>query len=382
MSILFCIREQFLPITGSYSFRINRLLKRLEDSEKIFLVPRNQNKRVVEKKYNSLTFQTFTSIPRFSYWHKPLAILSFVLECSTMMKRLSKANLKVVYGFGFTVTLNSMTMKDIPFVFDICEADLPYARTGNQSFISSYLTSHAENFIFSSIEKKEGEIFVLNHTIKDYLNKKGIPSKKIKVAYDGTDPSIFKPKNFDEKNPHIIFTGDLGSRDGVDTLIKSFVNVKKEFKNAKLFIVGDGPFLPKLKTLASKLKISKNVVFTGWIPFEKLVKILPDFLLGIVPSKHHLMNELSIPRKTFEFMAAGVPVIASDLNAMREVIENGRSGLLFNLDDHESLSEAILRLMSNPSLYNRIQENGREVSEKYGIDNEVAKIERAIRKYA
>lgn len=386
MSILFCIREQFLPIVGSYSFRINRLLQRLEDSEKIFLVPKNQDKKIVERSYNSLTFQTFTPIPRFSYWYKSLAIFPFVLECSNIMKRISKKNdVKVIYGFGFTVALNSrMSAKNIPLILDICEADLPYARLSNQSFISSFLATHAENFIFSSIENKEGEIFVLNHTMKDYLKKRGLTKKKINVAYDGTDPSIFEPKSFDEKKKHpsLIFTGDLDSRDGVDILIKSFVRVKREFKDARLYIIGDGPFLPRLKTLASKLNISKNVVFTGWIPFKKLMNELPNFLLGIIPSKYHLMNDLTIPRKTFEFMAAGVPVIASDLNAMREVIKNGQSGLLFKPDDHESLSEAILRLICNPSLYNRIQKNGRKISEKYGIDNEVVKIEKSIRKYA
>lgn len=386
MSILFCIREQFLPITGSYSFRINRLIKRLEDSEKIFLVPKNQDKEIIKKSYNSLTFQTFTPIPRFSYWYKSLAIFPFVLECSTMMKKISKMNdVKVTYGFGLTVVLNAcISTNNIPLILDLCEADLPYARLGGQSFISSFLATNAENFIFSSIKDKEGEIFVLNQVMKDYLKKRGINGKKIKIAYDGTDPSIFKHKSFDEKkkHPNIIFTGDLDSRDGVDTLIKSFVRVKKEFRDAKLYIVGDGPFLPRLKTLSSKLKINKNVVFTGWIPFEKLVKDLPNFLLGVVPSKPNLMNDLTIPRKIFEFMAAGIPVIASDLNAIQEVIKNGRSGLLFNPDNHEFLSEAILRLMSNPDLYKKIQKNGLKISEKYGIDNEVAKIEKSIRKYA
>jgi len=383
MSILFCIREQFLPIMGSYSFRINRLLTRLEDAEKIFLIPKNQDKKIVEKSYNSLTFQTYTSIPRFSYWYKSLAILPFILECSTIMKRITKMkDVKAIYGFGFTVALNSMNMKNIPLILDICEADLPYARLNNQSSISSFFTSHAENFIFSSIEDKEGEIFVLNRAMKEYLKKRGMNSKKIKIAYDGTEPSIFKPKSFDEKKPNIIFTGDLDSRDGVDVLIKSFVSVKEKFKDAKLYIVGDGPFLSRLKTLASKLKISKNVIFTGWVPFEKLVKSLPNFLLGVVPSKHHLMNELTIPRKIFEFMAAGIPVIASDLSAIREVVKNDRTGLLFDPDDQESLSEAILRVMCNSVLYNRIQKNGRRISEKYGIENEVVKIERSIRKYA
>ncbi len=383
MSILFCIREQFLPIVGSYSFRINRLLKRLQDEEKIFLVPRNQDKKIIEKNYDALTFQTFTPIPRFSYWYKSLSIFPFILECSTMMKRISKlTDVKVIYGFGFTVALNSrLSVSDIPLVLDICEADLPYARLGEKSFISD-LSVNAENFIFSAIENNEGEVFVLNHAMKDYLKERGINGEKIKIAYDGTDPSIFNPKSLDQKDPHILFTGDLDSRDGVDTLIKSFVRVKEEFKDTRLYIIGDGPFLPRLKNLASELNLNKNVVFTGWVPFKKLMKDLPNFLLGIVPSKYHLMNDLAIPRKTFEFMAAGVPVIASDLSAVREVIKNGHSGLLFKPDDEQSLSEMILKLMSNPSLYNRIQRNGRRISEKYGIDNEVAKIERSIRKHA
>jgi glycosyltransferase involved in cell wall biosynthesis len=80
-------------------------------------------------------------------------------------------------------------------------------------------------------------------------------------------------------------------------------------------------------------------------------------------------------------MAAGVPVVASNLEAIKEIIEDGVSGVLFEAGNLNALKESILKLLTDEVLYNKIQQNGRVIAEKYSTDSEIAKINTLLRKY-
>jgi glycosyltransferase involved in cell wall biosynthesis len=219
--------------------------------------------------------------------------------------------------------------------------------------------------------------------MKKYLEQKGIDSRRIHVVYDGTDPKMFRIRPVDAKrgNPSVVFIGDIDWRDGVDDLIISFADVVKELPEARLYIIGDGPLRSYLTKLVYKIGLYKHVLFTGWIPFSKLTQWLPNFMVGAIPSKNCLLNNIVIPRKTFELMAAGVPVVAPNLEAIKEIIENGVSGILFEPGNRNALKESILKLLTDEVLYNKIQQNGRIIAEKYSSDAEIAKISTLLRKY-
>lgn len=384
MSVLFYIREPFLPLKGSAGFRINTLTGRFNDCQRIFLVPQNQEEELLKKKYRGCyVYKTNTPIPRFSYTYKPMLVLSFGAESILIMRRILQAHrIKVIYGFGsIAAIIGHLDSRRTPLVLDLFETDLPYVRWEDRKILRP-LSIYGENLLFHWLDTVN-EIVVLTNAMKEYIVSRGANPKSVHVVYDGTDPNLFKPQDFKAKkdNPAVVFTGDLDRRDGVDNLIRGFAKVIKESKTAKLYIIGDGPLLPQLVKLTFKLKLNRNVIFTGWIPFSKLVMALPSFTVGVIPSKPCLLNDIVIPRKTFEFMAAGLPVVASDLKAMREIIESGTSGILIKPEDQDALCEGILKLITDEELYEKIQQNGRRIAEKYSADNEVAKIEELMRKY-
>ena len=377
-SILFYIRESFLPITGSLHYRIHNILLNLNREAKIFIVPSNQDAQIIRSTYpNTFVYKTHTIIPRFSRSSKFLLASMFFAETFFQLKKIiKKHNIKAIYAFGPLVLINLCYNRlDTPCFLDLTETDLPYVKLSEHKILSSIIGLPIENLLLSCAEKTNTEYIVLTETMKKYLIKKGIKANNLLVAYDGTNPDLFSPIDYSKKrNKSIVFIGDIDNRDGVDVLLKAFSYVVKELNGTKLYIIGDGPALQKMIKLCSKLQLHKHVVFTRWIPFSQLIRILPTFSVGVVPSKKMLLNEIVIPRKTFEFMAAGLPVVASNLTAIKEVIKDNSSGMLFTPDDEVDLSEKLIDLLTNEELYMEIQRNGIKIARQFNVNKEINKI--------
>jgi glycosyltransferase involved in cell wall biosynthesis len=375
---LFYIREPFLPITGSLHYRIHNIILNLIRESKIFIVPSNQDVQIIRGTYpNSFVYKTHTPIPRFSHSSKFLLASIFFAETFFQLKKVvKKHNVKAIYAFGSPILINlRYNHLDTPCFLDLTETDLPYVKLSKHKILSSMIGLPIENLLLSCAEETDTEFIVLTETMKKYLIKKGIKPNNLLVAYDGTNPDLFSPIDYFKKhNKSIVFIGDIDDRDGVDVLLKAFSYVVKSLNEARLYIIGDGPALQGMIKLCSKLQLCKHVVFTGWIPFSQLTRILPTFSVGVVPSKKMLLNEMVIPRKTFEFMAAGLPVVASDLTAIREVIKDNFSGILFTPDDEVDLSEKLINLLTNEELYIKIQRNGIKIARQYNVNKETNKI--------
>lgn len=147
----------------------------------------------------------------------------------------------------------------------------------------------------------------------------------------------------------ILFVGRLGDEKSVDTLIEAQSGLIKTNPNCKLLIVGDGPDREKFEKLVQKLRLTKNVIFTGKVPWAE------------VPKYYMLANLFTTASKTetqgltvIEAMAASVPVLAVDDDAFRSVVVDGLNGFLFtnkrhykkqarNLMNHQDLLKSMSR---------------------------------------
>lgn len=137
------------------------------------------------------------------------------------------------------------------------------------------------------------------------------------------------------------YIGQLIPRKGIDTLVKAFSRLALPRK--RLCIVGDGPSRVDLERYAERLGITEEVTFFGFrtdrIAFLKGfdIFVLPSYLEGI-------------PRCLMEAMAAGVPVIVSDIPGCRALVEDGETGLLFQPGDDRALSSWMKAVLSDHKL--------------------------------
>jgi len=210
-------------------------------------------------------------------------------------------------------------------------------------------------------------------TSEDYLKHSIIyqyyPSyqAKFKTLPNGVDVEKFKPSaksfsliekyNLDGKKI-ILFVGALDSAHyfkGVNYLIKAIEMLKRE--DFKLIIVGDGDLKPVYQDMVESFNLNDQVIFTGYIPDESLVKYYNLADIFVLPS---IDQSEAFGMVLLEAMSCAKPVIASDLPGVREVINKNISGCLFKPKQADQLALRLNELLNSPEECRRYGEAGRE----------------------
>lgn len=151
-----------------------------------------------------------------------------------------------------------------------------------------------------------------------------------------------------EEAPLIVHVGSLRHVKGQDVLLEAFARVRLAIPNGRLVLVGDEiarehRFLEMLRQQARSLGVHDAVRFTGWLkPFE-VRALLGQASVFAFPSRSEGM-----PLALIEAMSAGVPVVASDVGGIKEVMGNSGAGLLVPPEDARALANALLALLNDP----------------------------------
>lgn len=186
-------------------------------------------------------------------------------------------------------------------------------------------------------------------TALDFLIKYGLKSPS-KAVTNGIDMKVFKPmpkspsvaKKYKIKNkPTILYLGRVDGEKRIDVIIKALPDVLKKH-DCQLVIAGFGNAMEELKNLTSNLKLTNNVVFTGFIDEQDKPAIYNLSDLFVISSPAELQSIV-----TLEAMASSKAVIAVDVAALHELVHNGTNGYLFKENDSAELAEKILKIISS-----------------------------------
>jgi GalNAc-alpha-(1->4)-GalNAc-alpha-(1->3)-diNAcBac-PP-undecaprenol alpha-1,4-N-acetyl-D-galactosaminyltransferase len=160
----------------------------------------------------------------------------------------------------------------------------------------------------------------------------------------------------------IVAMGRLAPQKGFDLLLRAFQQVKDDFPDWQLLILGDGNLRSELEQLREDLKLSASVVFAGNIshPFP----LLQNAELFVLSSRTE-----GFPMAVGEALACGLPVIATDCcGGVRELIRDGIDGVLVANQDITALATAMKHLMSDEKARNRLASRTVEVVERFSLD--------------
>jgi len=194
----------------------------------------------------------------------------------------------------------------------------------------------------------------------------GIKREKIEVIPNGVDLKRFS--GHDDKlvldgDPAILYLGLISRRKGIDVLIQAVAKLRSELPYMKLHLVGGG-HMSDFHLLAKKKGIQERVVFHGWISNSMVPRYYKSADICVFPSRHEPFGIVSL-----EAMASGIPIIASNVGGFREIISNGKNGILFKSEDADALSKAILFLYQDVSLRKKISHNALKTVIEYDWDN-------------
>jgi glycosyltransferase involved in cell wall biosynthesis len=247
--------------------------------------------------------------------------------------------------------------------------------------------------IDAQICKNADLISAVSKEVKEFLLAEVPYAKEAQLIVNpnGVDPNRFKPEgknlraeySFSNEDIVIGFSGNFSFWHGIEELIKAFAELKPEIKNLKLLLIGTGEksYLKQLEELAQAAG-SRDIIFTGAVSFE----LMPDYLRScdilVSPQKVSFGKVFhGSPTKLFEYMAAGRPLITSNIGQMKEIIQDAQNGLLFKSGDSTDLAAKIKLLAENPSLRTSLAANARkEALAKHSWDNNVERILSALGK--
>ena len=203
-------------------------------------------------------------------------------------------------------------------------------------------------------KKIDGYICLTESQKKIYLDA-AFDGKKLFIKPNFVDDTFEQDKY--KCGDYTVFIGRLGEEKGVRTLIGAW----KDLPDIPLKIVGDGPEAKDCKSLVADMNI-KNIDFLGYKPYLECRKILNNARFLIMPSIWYETFGLTI----IEAFSHCKPVIASNLGAMADLVENGETGILFTPMNTQELAEKVRWLWNNPEECQRMGRNARrEYEEKY-----------------
>ncbi len=207
------------------------------------------------------------------------------------------------------------------------------------------------------------------------LIKYGAHPSKLVPIYNGVELKIFSgdnddtqlsflPINLSQPSLLIGYFAELIPRKGHKYLIKAFPKVLREFPNAILILTGKGPEINNLKQLANALDIKNSIIFTGRIKYRNLYRLLKRIDIFVFPS----LSEIC-PLAILEAMAAGKPIVATNVGGIPEIVKHNVNGILVPPKDPEKLADAIKELARNPEKARMMGEKSRELAEeKFSLD--------------
>lgn len=194
------------------------------------------------------------------------------------------------------------------------------------------------------------------------------------VIPNGVELTTFSPNArpvFSPGHPRIIYVGRLEKRKGLKYLILAMPAVLKEFPKASLVVVGYGPLKNYFMRLAHKIKASDSIQFVGPVSNSKLPGYYTSSTICVAPA----VNPEAMGIVLIEAMACGIPVIASNISGYDEIVTDGINGILVPKRNVAKLAEAIITILSNSNLRNRISENALSYVVQYDWRNIATRIE-------
>ncbi|MDQ6529637.1 glycosyltransferase [Flavobacterium sp. LHD-85] len=191
-------------------------------------------------------------------------------------------------------------------------------------------------------------------TKEDAIKNYYVCESKIKVLPNSVK-DLYSTINEDEKENYktIVYVGRLYSQKGVDVLIKAFSMVCPQFPDFKLIILGGGQEEKKLKKLVDDLKIGQRVIFKGNQPKVKVLETFKNSYLAVVPSLSEGFGFTVI-----EAMSMKTMVIGSNNTGIKEIIQDNKTGFLFETSNEHDLAEKIIKSIKQPALRDELALNG------------------------
>ena len=221
-------------------------------------------------------------------------------------------------------------------------------------------------------------VICIAEALRGEVIERGVPANRVFLAPNAVDPDVFSAAASDAAaSPEVAavrarldgpgptrrrtlgYVGNVRRLEGVAELVRGAAAMVRRGREVSLLVVGDGPALEEVRALAAELGLGDRAVFTGRVPHADVIAYYRLIDVFVVSRPALRVTELVTPLKPLEAMALGVPVVASNLAALRELIRDGETGLLYRAGSPDALADRCALLLDDEAMRSRLADGAR-----------------------
>ncbi|HKX74688.1 MAG TPA: glycosyltransferase family 4 protein [Acidimicrobiia bacterium] len=266
------------------------------------------------------------------------------------------------------VGLSIASKAGLPFIYEVrgfqeqtWTSDIPRSEKGEY-----YRRRRAQEL--RCLEAADAVITIAEAMVEEIIAR-GISPEKVHLVPNAVDVDRFTPR---PKSPDLLaemglngrqvigYISNLGWREGLTHLIKATELLVRGGHDVGCLIVGDGPERSSLERLAADLGLQERVIFTGHVPNQQIEEHYALIDVFVVPRLNDRASRMVTPLKPLEAMAMNIPVVASDLPALREMVLPDERGLTFQPGDEFDLARVVGELLSDEPRRVKMAKRARE----------------------
>lgn len=228
---------------------------------------------------------------------------------------------------------------------------------------SEYATMPTEMAIDDLVPKDRKRFKVPVEALSNGVNLEAFCPGKVKKA-------IVEKYNLPEKDPVVLYVGRVDPEKSIDRAIKAFERASRQDEKIKMVVVGDGIDRPRLEKLVESLGIQAKVQFLGRVLPPDLMEVYKIGKIFITASETETQGIVLI-----EAAAMGLPIVAVDAGAVKEICQDGVNGVLCRPKDEERMAQGILELVSDEKKWVEYSKNSMKIAKKHDLTHTLRRFE-------
>ncbi len=311
------------------------------------------------------------------YWPKKIPTLQRTLLSLEMYVALRKVNPQIVHVQNFTMGMCGLLAKRLskkPYIvagrgFDVYGLDRVYAKKLDAFFVRKALALIVKNAdavtaLTEEMRREIQKVYARDATVIP----NGIEVERFSLSLSNKDAR--EELKLENDARIVVSVASLSPKKGTEYLIRALKTIIEEEPTTKLYLIGKGTEEAKLRTLVQALHLTEYILFVGSIPN----RVVPEYLAAsdvfVLPSLEEAFGIVLL-----EAMAAGLPIVATNVGGIPSIVADGVNGFLVEPRNPAQIAEAVLKLLADKELTSTLTANNKELVKTFSSDENARQYE-------
>lgn len=226
---------------------------------------------------------------------------------------------------------------------------------------SSILTKMSRRYQDHVLTVADAITYVTDGLGDQLYEKYDISKSDMTIVRNGANTTIFSPCfEYDQKT--IIYLGNVGYAYDIKACVSMMKHLKDD--SIRLNIVGGGDMIPEVRVLVNDLGLKDKVEFTGTVSQEVAARMLQESSIGLAPLKQKESLKTTVPRKVYDYLACGLPVVGSKSEELEQFLNDAGAGVTVE-NNPRLMAQKIEELIHDEKTLKRYGKSGRDFIERY-----------------